>query len=182
MSHNPYAPPQARVVARAVVNDDASAIRREGNTVVLAPNAELPPRCVRCNADAAEPIKQRTLYWHTPWLYVLVIISPLIYLIAALIARKSVKLHPGLCTEHGTLRRNVILGSWIAALIGIVLIVIGIGQSSGPAALAGIALLLIGIFVGLIKGRIVYAAHIDAHRIEIKGCSEPFLASLPRRR
>lgn len=182
MSHNPYAPPQARVVARATISDDAGAIRREGNVVVLAPNAELPPRCVRCNADAAEPIKQRTLYWHTPWLYVLVIISPLIYLIAALIARKSVKLHPGLCAEHGVLRRNFVLGSWIAALAGIALIVIGIGQSSGAASLAGIALLLAGIIVGMIKGRIVYAAHIDERRIEIKGCSEPFLASLPRRR
>ena len=182
MSHNPYAPPQARVVTRATVSDDASAIRREGSAVVLAPDAELPPRCVRCNADAAEPIKERTLYWHTPWLYVLILFSPLIYLIVALIARKSVKLHPGLCTGHLVLRRKFILGSWIAALAGIALIVTGIGQSSGAASLAGIGLMLAGIIVGLVKARIVYATHIDERRIEIKGCSEPFLASLPRRR
>ena len=107
MSHNPYAPPQARIVARAPGSGDSEHVWRENNTVVLLPNADLPPRCVKCNAPAEEPVKQRTLYWHTPWLYLLILVSLLIYLIVALIARKGVTLHPGLCTEHRTARRNV---------------------------------------------------------------------------
>jgi hypothetical protein len=181
MQHNPYAPPQARIVERTAL-DDGSQVWREGDLVVLAPSGDLPPRCVKCNADAEQPVKERTVYWHTPWLYVLILISLLIYLIVALIARKSARISPGLCSEHRKQRNNVITGSLLAALVGIGLIVAGIGNSNGAIGLLGGLALLAAIIVGMVKGRIVYATRIDTNRISLKGCSEAFLASLPRRR
>jgi len=178
---NPYAPPQARITARPAMLDDGSQVWRHGDSVLMTPNGYLPPRCVKCNADAEQPVKLRTLYWHPSWMYIFVIISILIYIIVALIARKSASVSPGLCTEHRALRRNVIFGSWLAALAGFGLIGVAISQSSGLPALLG-ALVLIGALVfGLIKGRIIHAAHIDQNRIELKGFGEAFLASLPRR-
>ena len=182
MQHNPYAPPQARITARAPVLDDGSQVWREGELVVLTPSGDLPPRCVKCNADAEHPVKERTVYWHTPWLYVLVLVSLLIYLIVALIARKSARISPGLCSEHRKLRNNVIVGSLLAALTGIGLLVFAISDSNGGVGLLGGLTLLAAIIFGMIKGRIVYATRIDANRISLKGCSEAFLASLPRRR
>lgn len=181
MQDNPYAPPQARLSARPFALDDSAQVWRHGDSVLLTPSGDLPPRCVKCNADAEQPVKPRTLYWHTPWLYILVIVSILIYIIVALIARKSVRLSPGLCAEHRTLRRNVILGSWLVALTGIGLIGASIDASSGALALLGIVALLGAMIFGLIKGRIVYAARIDQNRIELKGFGEPFLQSLPQR-
>jgi len=178
---NPYAPPQARITARPVVLDDGSQVWRSGDSVMMTPNGDLPPRCVKCNADAEQPVRARMLYWHTPWMYILVLISILIYIIVALIARKSVSVSPGLCTEHRVLRRNVILGSWLAALAGFGLIGVAISRSSGPPALLGAAVLIGALVFGMIKGRIIYAARIDQNRIELKGFGEAFLASLPRR-
>ncbi len=180
MQHNPYAPPQARVSVRAL--DDGSQVWREGELAVMTPSGELPPRCVKCNADAVQPIKERTVYWHTPWLYVLILISILVYLIVALIARKSARIGPGLCEEHRRLRNNVILGSLLGAFAGIGLVIAAIGNSSGALVLLGGLVLLAAIIVGMMKGRIVYAVRIDANRISLKGCGEAFLASLPRRR
>lgn len=182
MQHNPYAPPQARVTARPMTLDEGTQVWREGELVVLSPSGDLPPRCVRCNADAEQPVKERTVYWHTPWLYILILVSLLIYLIVALIARKSARISPGLCSEHRKQRSNVIVGSLLAAAIGIGLLVVGIGNSSGGVGLLGGFLLIGAIIFGMVKGRIVYATRIDENRISLRGCSEAFLASLPRRR
>lgn len=181
MQHNPYAPPEARVTARAPL-DDGSQVWREGDLVILTPSGDLPPRCVKCNADAEHPVKERTIYWHTPWLYVLILVSILIYLIVALIARKSARISPGLCSEHRRQRNNVIVGSLLAALCGIGLVVFGISNSNGGAGLMGALVLLAAIIFGMVKGRLVYATRIDANRISLKGFGEAFLASLPRRR
>ncbi|GMV28301.1 MAG: hypothetical protein AMXMBFR59_04260 [Rhodanobacteraceae bacterium] len=182
MQHNPYAPPQARITVRGSTLDEGAQVWREGDLVVLTPSGELPPRCVKCNADAEQPVKERTVYWHTPWLYVLILVSVLIYLIVALIARKSARVSPGLCTEHRKQRNAVIAGSLLASLIGIGLIAAGISQSSSGIGLSGGFLLLAAIIFGMIRGRLVYATRIDANRIALKGCGEAFLASLPRRR
>lgn len=179
--NNPYAPPQARITARPAMPDDGSQVWRYGNRVLMTPNADLPLRCVKCNADAEQPVRPRTLYWHTPWLYLLILVSILIYIIVALIARKSISVSPGLCSEHRLLRRNVILGSWLAALAGIGLISGAIDQSSWPLALLGAAALVGAIVFGMLKGRIIHATRIDQNRIELKGFGEAFLASLPRR-
>lgn len=179
MQHNPYAPPQARVSAYV---SDGSEVWREGELAVLTPSGELPPRCVKCNADAEQPVKERTVYWHTPWLYLLIIISLLIYLIVALIARKSARVAPGLCGEHRQRRTQYLIGGWLASLTGIGLFFVGISQSSAAAGLLGAIMLLGGIIVGAIKARIVYAVRIDTNRIALKGCDEAFLASLPPRR
>lgn len=182
MQHNPYAPPQARVAARPTALDEGTQVWREGELVVLTPSGELPPRCVKCNADAEHPIKERTVYWHSPWLYVLILVSVLIYLIVALIARKSARVSPGLCGEHRKQRNNVITGSLLAAALGIGLIVVGISNSNGSVGLLGGFVLLGAIIFGMAKGRLVYATRIDANRISLKGCGEAFLVSLPRRR
>ncbi|WP_257388845.1 hypothetical protein [Tahibacter caeni] len=182
MSHNPYAPPEARVVGRAASFDGAQQVWRAGDRAVFRPGDDLPPRCVKCNADAEQPVKERAMHWHTPWLYLLLLVSILIYVIVALIVRKSAKVSPGLCAEHRLARRNIILGSWLAALAGMGLMALSIDRSSGPLALLAAAVMLGSLIFGMVKGRIVYPTHIDAQRIELKGCGEAFLASLPQRR
>lgn len=179
MQHNPYAPPQARVSAYL---SDGSGVWREGGLAVLTPSGELPPRGVKCNADAEQPIKERTVYWHTPWLYLLILISLLVYLIVALIARKRARVTPGLCSEHRRRRNQLLIGSWLGALTGLGLLVIGIVESEVLIGLLGGLALLVAAIVGSAKGRIVYAVRIDTNRIALKGCGDAFLASLPRRR
>jgi hypothetical protein len=175
---NPYAAPSARL---AQVSEHEGQVWREGGEVVLTRGSDLPPRCVKCNGSVHEPVKQRTLSWHTPWLLLLILVGLLIYIIVAAIASKRVVLSPALCDEHRAARRNVLIGAWLGFLIGFGLIFAAVDQSSGALGLLA-ALLMIGSLVfGMVKGRIVHATRIDQYRIRLKGCGPAFLDSLPRR-
>ena len=102
---NPYAPPAADV--DSVRSESAHGFWREGDVLVMASGQSvvLPDRCIHCNQPAGGFKLKRTVYWHNPALYLLIVISALIYVIVALIVRKSVRLEVGLCQRHRSRRR-----------------------------------------------------------------------------
>ena len=140
--------------------------------------AQLPPRCVKCNAPAIRPMKSRNFYWHHPGFYLLILIGILIYVIAAAFARKTAQVAPGLCETHAKRRRMIILGAWIAALVGFVLIFSTDSLGGGALAL-GILLVLSSLIGGLVGARIMVASHISDRLARFRGCGREFLASLP---
>ncbi len=80
---------------------DGTGVWREGDLVVLDKlQHSLPDRCVRCNAPANGIRVQKTFYWHAGWIYVLLVVSILVYAILALILRKSVTTRVPLCELH----------------------------------------------------------------------------------
>lgn len=96
---NPYKPPQ---VADAIV--DAAVVEnyglwRKGNILVMHKNVQLPDRCVKSNAPTNRRLK-RNLSWHHPAVFLSILISPLIYIILALILRKTANIYIGLSDEH----------------------------------------------------------------------------------
>src|SRR5579872_5285818 len=103
--HNPYAPSRASLAGAAVAATDAGGTWRDGAVLVLSREASLPPRCVRCNEPADEPTKSRKVYWHSPWLYLLILFNLIIYAIVAAIVRKKAVVAPGLCSAHKKRRR-----------------------------------------------------------------------------
>ncbi len=170
---NPYAPPQAQVVA---VNGNKCT--RDGNAVVVQSGNDLPPRCITCNAPVRRPIKEVKLYWHSPWLYLLLLINFLVYLVVGLVVRRTVKVSPGLCEVHAAKRSSRILvvvglgaGS-CAAAIGL----LTVGESGLAIAFFVFALLLL--VIGMLVSRKVYAKKITKDYASLGGCKEPFLASL----
>jgi hypothetical protein len=170
---NPYAPPQAQVVA---VHD--TKCTRDGNAVVVQSGNDLPPRCIKCNAPVKGPIKEVKLYWHSPWLYLLVLINILVYLVVGLVVRRTVKVSPGLCEVHSAKRSGRILvfvglgvGS-CAAAIGL----LTVGESGLAIAFFVFAVLLL--VIGMLVSRKVYAKKITKDYASLGGCKEPFLASL----
>ena len=68
--------------------------------VVSTFDHEFPDRCVICNCPAEGFRLKRTAYWHPGWVYLLILISIVIYAVVALIVRKSVRLEYGLCPKH----------------------------------------------------------------------------------
>lgn len=62
-----------------------------GNKFVVSHDSVLPSCCVKCGNPPAEPWLRKTFSWHNPFLYLL-IISPVINIIVALIAQKKIKL------------------------------------------------------------------------------------------
>lgn len=171
---NPYAPPKA-----SLDPPSAESIWRDGKTLVLRAGAELPPRCVKCNAPAAGRLKQRTVYWHQPWVYVLVLLNVLIYLVVALILRKRAKVAPGLCARHRRHRWLGFAAGWGGTLLSLVTLVAGLSADSGPLLAVSGALLLVALVTGILLTRIVYPERIDREFVRLKGCGSAFLETLP---
>ncbi|MGH8294687.1 MAG: hypothetical protein ACRETZ_04185 [Steroidobacteraceae bacterium] len=147
--------------------------------LVLSREASLPSRCVRCNEPSAEPTKSRKVYWHSPWLYLLILLNILIYALVAIIVRKKAVVAPGLCSPHKKRRRIGIAIAWALLLAGCALLIMG-SANGGPAGMsAGILLILVALLVGVSVVRILRPNRIDAQYIRLKGCGSAFLDSMP---
>lgn len=170
---NPYAPPKAEV--GIVKHGDCV---RDGKLVVIPAGSDLPSRCIVCNAPVTASIKEIKLYWHSPWLYLLILLNILIFIIVGFVVRKSVKVSPGLCSTHSTERKRRILmfsaAGGAAFTVGILLLMANESTSAIMLLLLAFLILVVGVLVS----RKVYASRITKEYARLGGCKEPFLASL----
>jgi hypothetical protein len=139
----------------------------------------LPTRCVKCNEPAAEPTKARKLYWHSSWIYLLIVVNILIYAVVAIIVRKKVVVAPGLCSVHKRNRRIGIGVSWTILIAGLALLCIGVSTGDSAGVGGGMLVMLAAILVSVFVSRILRANRIDARYIRLKGCGSAFLDSMP---
>lgn len=177
-SHNPYAPSRASLAGGTVRPTEG--VWRENKVVVVARDHDLPERCVKCNEPADEPTKARKVYWHHPGYYVLLLINVILYVIVAVIARKTAEVNPGLCARHKQKRTTGMWIGWGGFLASLVAMWAAFGNNS-----PGIGLLLFFVMFGLIitgmvMSRIVYAKRIDDRYVLLKGAGREFLDSLPQ--
>jgi hypothetical protein len=152
---------------------------RYRNQLVLRHDAPLPDRCVRCNAPANGHRLKRTLTWHPPAYYLLILINLIIYVIVAICVRKKAVLQVGLCERHRRQRFTCIVTGWLLFLGGIALLILGIAAQSLLAVVGILAILCSLVIVLLTATRIVYPARIDKELAWVKGAGGAFLADLP---
>jgi hypothetical protein len=177
--HNPYAPSRASLAGAAVTPADSRGVWRDGAVLILSPDASLPSRCVRCNKPSEEPTKDRKVYWHSPWLYLLIIANILIYAIVAVIVRKKAIVAPGLCSAHKRRRRKGISFAWTLLIAGFALLFKSVTTRTGIGVLGGLLLILLAAIVSTIVTRILRPKRIDAQYVRLKGCGPAFLDSMP---
>ncbi len=170
---NPYAPPKASLTITT-----NSKCRREGKWVVVEAGADLPPRCIICNEEVTTPIKSKKVYWHTPWLYLLILINIIVYAVAGLIARKSFPISPGLCEQHAAKRRRRILFFFGAASTSFVAAVLLLGITDEVVSAVLFILTVLLLVTAGITSRTVYARKITNEYARLGGFKEPFLNSL----
>jgi len=182
-SDNPYAPPLTTPsVYEAQIVEDLG-LWRKGNLLVMRKNSPLPARCVKSNAPTDRRLK-RNMYWHHPAIYLSILISILIYVILALILRKSATIYIGLSDEWFAKRHRAMLVGWLLFLASIAMIIAGIGmldQSDAfPWLIAASPLLfLFGAIYGLLGARMVTPVRISDEYVWLKGIHPSFLADLP---
>jgi hypothetical protein len=156
-------------------------VGRSGNLLVADKGQDLPRRCVKCNAQPVKKTIAQTYGWHHPALYALILAGVIIYLIAALAVRKTIKLNVGLCEEHARKRgRNMAIG-WGMFLLSIVFMIV-----SGAAEFwAGFALSWLLLLTGLIWAAfampVLKPQKIDENTAWLKSAGKAFLDSLPER-
>ncbi len=162
---------------------------RNGGQLVIAKEAPLPDRCVKCNASAPGARLKRSLYWHHPALYLMILFPGLIfYAIVAVFVRKTATIHIGLCEEHRRKRRNAILIACSLLLGGVVVLILGIAatldatkhsESGGWIVFAGVALIMSALFFAVFACRLVYPKKISDTHSFVAGVCEKYLALLP---
>lgn len=178
--HHPYAAPAATGQTTPGVAGDCW---RQGRLLVVQTDGVLPERCVKCNAPATMD-KLRRFVWHASGWYLLLLLNPVIYAIAALIVQKQTRLEVGLCADHRRRRRHFHLGA--AAFFAGALLSCFAAATSAPASGAlwlplALLLFLAAIVVAAFGARILVPVHMDADLVHFKGCGKDFLSSLPSR-
>lgn len=152
---------------------------RDGNLLVFHQSARFPPRCIKCNELTTGKMWNRNFYWHPSWVYLLFLLHVLVYIVVAMVMRKSARAQVGLCEAHRSRRRNAILIGWAGLLGGIALAVYAGVQEWG--AVAGLAILgaLVAVIYGVAVAPLVRPTKIENGYVYLRGVSPDFLALLP---
>jgi len=173
---NPYAAPRAKLVTAL---DAAGGVWRDGKVLVCRRDAVFPPRCVKCNDEAADPPRRVKLAWHNSLWYLLIFLNVLIYLVVALFVRKRAEIEMGLCEKHhrrGRLALIIGWGGFAAIVAGVFLgLYFGLGWLAGASMVAIAPWALFSVLLSLQ----LRAAKIDKDELRIRGCGRDFLDTLP---
>ncbi|MGH7134576.1 MAG: hypothetical protein ACREHD_02485 [Pirellulales bacterium] len=176
---NPYAAPVHEAVLDAQAIEPSGGIWRDGNRLVMWKGATLPDRCVYCNAPANGRRLKRTLYWHHPLIFLVILAGVLVYVIVALIVRKKAVVSIGLCDRHYRRRLQAILAWWLITFACAALLWYGIRSSQGWAILVAVLVFLANLFFAVALTLPVSPARIDDHYVWIKKIGRDYLAEFP---
>ena len=152
---------------------------RSGKTLVAARDAQLPERCVHCNTTANLRRLKRRLYWHHPAVYLTILVNLLVYLVVALIVRKTVQVELSVCHAHVVRRRWKIVLSWLLLLAVPVSVGLLIAYKVENALWILPLLFLVSAVVVSLLSRLVYARKIDEKDVWVGGVCPEFLVDLP---
>ena len=175
-----YGLPPSRVSSPGAFSSGfGEGVWRDGKTLIMHKTARLPDFCIKCGSPAGGLYLRKTMRWHHPALALLVLAGLLIYLIVALIARKSATVDLSLCEGHLKKRRTAIITSWLIFAAGAGFLVLAAAEESGGSLVFGLLLLLAsGIYAG-IWAKIVTVKKIDDHFVWLRRIDERFLDLLP---
>ena len=157
------------------------AVWRDGKTLIMVKTATLPDRCVKSNQPADTHLKQQ-LSWHPSWIYVLACM-PIVYLLVALLIRKTATISIGLSDESARKRRVAIAIAWSLALAGIGIVIAGFALLEGDNpmyTLFGGVILTVGAAIyGIDAGSLVSTVKITDEHVWLNGVCEEYLDELP---
>ena len=155
------------------------AIWRSDRFLVLRHDAVLPPRCVKCNAPQYHDTVKRKLFWHPPWIYVLIPAGVLVYLIVASIIGKRAVVQVGLCQEHRRTRLRGLLVAWLLFVLSMTGLICAFPYASLYLGLASLAVLLATGVYAFVRLQIVTPKKIDDRFVWLKGVTPEYLGAFP---
>jgi hypothetical protein len=165
----PYFPPPSH---------NFNTVWRSNALLVMTKQASLPNRCIKCNAPTGERLR-RKLQWHHPALYLLILVSLLVYWVVAMVVRKTAVVNFGLCEEHGESRKLSMIITVLLAFVAILSSIAGVQFESPLLFLVGIGLVIAAAIYGSLTIRVVTPTKIDEHFVWIKGADTSYLQEFP---
>jgi hypothetical protein len=157
----------------------AEAAWQDGPVLVVRKGVILPPLCVKCGGPAEGSFLKRSLTWHHPLLYFMILFPGLlIYIIVAACVqeRGTVALH--LCAPHRRRRLTLIWTAWSVFFAGVAAIFDGAASQTGWVAIAGALLIVASLIVAALLAPLK-ARRIDSHFMWLGGAGANFLRALP---
>jgi len=186
---NPYAPPGVEPVDDVGHAKDGVEAWRDGKLMVVRKGAFMPWRCLKCGVPTTldSDLFSRTLSWHRPIWFLLLLVSWIIFLLVYFFVRWQARITVGLCHRHRAQRTRAILLGWLVSLVGIGTAIAGAmlledrqnGPIPGITMLAGLLLLLGGMIGGIIGSQVLVPRRIDEHYVWLSKVSPDILAELP---
>jgi hypothetical protein len=155
---------------------------RDGKVLVMSRGFELPERCVRCNEPAPGYRLRRDLSWHEPMWALTLLISPLLYVLVALVVRKKARVYVSLCPEHRNKRTRGIAIAWLLGLAAVGLFVYGVSLPGDQGVLPVVAspiLLIAALIWGQRASAVIAPKRIDKEMVWIKKVHPKYLAEFP---
>ena len=153
-------------------------IWRSKSVLVMAKDAPLPNRCVKCNAPTQHTLK-RNLRWHHPALYILIAAGVLFYAILALVLSKSATINVGLCETHAATRKRDIVITCVLVLLSFISFYFGAATGEMILLFAGLITLLGAAIYGIVKARVVAPQKIDDQYVWLTGINANYLQQFP---
>jgi hypothetical protein len=188
---NPYASPAyaepAVLVPYGGVPTMPVGIWQDRGLLVMHKNAMLPNICVKSNVPCDGPRLKRKMYWHSPALYLLILLHVLIYAVVALIVRKQATIWIPLSEEWWRRRRQAMLIGWGLFAAGLAMVILGPILAARTRSdvfyfgiLLGLLTIIVGALYGAYRARMVAPKEIDDHYVWIKGVHPDYVATLQR--
>ena len=165
----PYFPPPSH---------NFNTIWRSNALLVMTKGASLPNRCVKCNAPTPERLS-RKLQWHHPALYLLILVSILVYWVVAMVVRKTAVVNLGLCEEHRESRKLSIIITVLLAFVAALSSIAAVQLEMPLLFLVALVLVFAAAIYGSLTIRVVAPTKIDEHFVWIKGVDSNYLQDFP---
>ncbi|WP_192885910.1 hypothetical protein [Xanthomonas campestris] len=149
---------------------------REGDVLVCTAGANLPPRCVKCNAPADMPPRRYIFHWHHPVIYAALLLGVLPYVILAIALRKRSAHVLTLCAQHERRRVRYVAVAMASVLA---LLVCGLSIDSQFRWLIGAGVMAAMLLIGRLGSRVLSPMQVDHVQARYLGACDAFLSDLP---
>jgi len=176
---NPLTVWQCYKCGTALNSIDRYSVWRQDSVLVMTRQALLPDRCIKCNEPAERKLK-RKLSWHHPAIYLLVFVGALVYVVLAMIMRKTATIEVGLCENHSAIRTRDIMITWTLGLLSIASILLAARLEDLTFVAIGGLLILACALYGIVRVKVVTPTKIDEDFIWLKGCNRRYLTAFPK--
>jgi hypothetical protein len=161
------------------VHDRAELAWRDGDLLVMAPDAVLPDRCVKTDLPADGRTLEVALLWHEPGWYWLLALNPILYLaVVRAVGTRVVVTVPVTRAALSAARR----AWWLTLALfaaGLVAWLAAVVLASAEYFWLGAGVMALAIPVYLLGVRFLRVRRLEAGRVWIAGASPNFLARLP---
>jgi hypothetical protein len=173
-------------MATFIPQPNAPQIVRSGSHVFIALPPEgqavyLPPFCVKCGQPATDKPIVKRFSWHQPAYFLLILVGLLIYVIVALIVRKTIRVGVPLCAQHAQRRSLWLTLAWVLPVIGIADAFVLPRFNVDPGWIVSLVVMFVlaGLVIWAVAGNPIRPRSIDSFSAEFSGFCDLFLEQIP---